>query len=44
MKSFKNVEQQINRRNSWEETHYSREDKNQSDINTGTAIRFLIVF
>ena len=41
---FKNVEQQINHRISWEETHCSRENKNIIGISIGTAIRFLIVF
>ena len=39
MKYCKNVEQQINHRNSWEETRYSRENKNQGDINIGTTIQ-----
>ena len=44
MNNFKNVEQQINHRNIWEETHYSRENKKQGDINIGTAIHFFISF
>ena len=44
MKNFKNVEQLINHRNSWEETHYSRENQKQGDINIGTAIHFLFYF
>ena len=41
---FKNVEQQINYRNSWDENHYSKENKNQGDINIGTAIHVLFFF
>ena len=44
---FKNVEQQINYRNSWDEKRYSKESKNQGDINIGTAIRvlfFLLIY
>ena len=41
---FKNVEQQINYRNSWDEKRYSKESKNQGDINIGTAIRVLFFF
>ena len=44
MNNFKNVEQQISHRNSWEGTHYSRENKKQGDINIGTAIHFLFHF
>ena len=36
------LKQQINHRKSWEETRHSREIRNQSDINTGTAIFFII--
>ena len=41
---FKNEEQQINHKISWEETHCSRENKNIGGISIGTAIHFLIVF
>ena len=30
----------MNHRKSWEETRYSREIRNQSDINIGTAVLF----
>jgi len=32
------VEQQINHKNSWEESHHPREAKNQGDINIGSAV------
>ena len=38
------LRQQINHRINWKETHYPRENRNQSDINIGTAIHFLIYF
>ena len=44
MKNLKNVEQQVNHRNSWEETQYSSENKNHGDINSVIAIHFLILF
>lgn len=39
-----NLRQQINHRINWEETHYPRENRNQSEINIGTAIHFLFFF
>lgn len=39
-----NFKQQINHRKRWEEAHYSREIRNQSDINIGMASLFLIYF
>ena len=41
IKEKSNLKQQINHRKSWEETSYSREIRNQSGINIGTAIHFL---
>ena len=41
IKEKSNLKQQINHRKSWEETSYSREIRNQSGINFGTAIHFL---
>jgi len=40
MNEKSSLKQQIDHRKSWEETRHSREIRNQSDINNGTAILF----